>query len=254
MENIGSALRQARLEKNISLEEIEKSTKIRRVYLEALENEDWNVIPGNVYLKGFLRSYVRYLGLNEEEYLTAIKMVTTPTPETEPIPDKIELPGRPKKRNAIIFGFIAVLILFISQYVYQQVLNPPNSERNVPINQSGEQITPEVPDENDDDANQGKEEIDEEISQIDLVIKVVKNRCWMEIKSDGKVLYEGTLRQGEEMSFLGLTNVYFRLGNAGDTEVYMNQSLIPSLGIGGDVVNKEYIIENNEIIEVALQQ
>jgi hypothetical protein len=145
--------------------------------------------------------------------------------------------------------------LFVSQYIYQQVLNPPNIEKNAPIEENSEQTTPEpLIGENDTATNQEIDEQKKEINEIDLLIKVVENRCWMEIKSDGKVLYEGTLSKGEEMSFRGLENVSFILGNAGDTEIYMNELLLPRLGLNGDVVNKKYTIENNEIIEVALHQ
>ncbi|HCJ78887.1 MAG TPA: DUF4115 domain-containing protein, partial [Desulfotomaculum sp.] len=64
---IGHVLKRTRVEKNLSLAQAEEETKIRQKYLVALENENFNVIPGRVYVKGFLRNYARYLGLNAEE-------------------------------------------------------------------------------------------------------------------------------------------------------------------------------------------
>lgn len=253
MENIGETLRQARLERNISLEEVEKNTRIRKLYLEAIENEDWDVIPGTVYLRGFLRTYAKYLCLDENEFLTALSKVITPHYETGALPEKIELPGRPKQKSAVFLGIIAIIILFASQYVYKHYFNSPSTDVNLPPQESRINI-PEVIHENPDSANQPSEtEALKEESKLELInlnIKVVQNKCWMEIKSEGRLLYEGTLRKGEEKSFPDLKEVSFKLGNAGDTEVYINQVLLPGLGKSGEVVYKEFFIVNNEIQEI----
>lgn len=253
MENIGNTLKQARLEKNISLEEIEKNTRIRKLYLEAIENEDWDVIPGTVYLRGFLRSYIKYLGLDEKEFLTGLSKVITPHNETGALPEKIELPGRPKQKNAVFLGIIAIIILFASQFVYSHYLNSLGTGVNLPPQESRIN-TPEATPENQDSVSQPSEtdvtEEENKLESMDLNIKVVQNKCWMEIKSEGKLLYEGTLKKGEEKSFLDLKNVSFRLGNAGDTEVYINNELLPGLGKSGEVVYKEFSVIDNEIQEV----
>jgi len=64
MKDIGRRLRARREELGLSLEEVQAETKIRRKYLEALEAGDESRIPGAVYLKGFLRSYANFLGLD----------------------------------------------------------------------------------------------------------------------------------------------------------------------------------------------
>lgn len=61
---IGRRLREARLAKGISLAEVEEQTKIRRRYLEAIEAGAETVLPGDVYTKGFIRSYANFLGLD----------------------------------------------------------------------------------------------------------------------------------------------------------------------------------------------
>lgn len=252
MENIGDSLRQARIERNISLEEVEKNTKIRKVYLEALENEKWNVIPGAVYTRGFLRTYAKYLGLDEKEYLTGLSYVFAPQNETATLPEKIELPGRPKRKNAVFLGIIAILILFASQYLYTHFLNPPaeiNQPRQESANNSG--IIQESPNPKDSplETQPSKEEV--LLTSFALNIQVLQNKCWMEIRSDGILLYEGTLRKGEEKTFADLKHVSFRLGNAGDTVVSINENILPDLGKSGEVVYKEYALVNNEVTEVA---
>jgi hypothetical protein len=64
MADIGSTLREARMRSHIDISEVETATKIRAKYLRALENEEWDLLPGPVYIKSFLRTYGDYLGLD----------------------------------------------------------------------------------------------------------------------------------------------------------------------------------------------
>jgi cytoskeletal protein RodZ len=61
---IGSTLREARMRARIDITEVETRTKIRAKYLRALENEEWDLLPGPVYAKSFLRTYGDFLGLD----------------------------------------------------------------------------------------------------------------------------------------------------------------------------------------------
>jgi cytoskeletal protein RodZ len=64
MADIGSTLREARMRARIDISEVEVGTKIRAKYLRALENEEWDLLPGPVYVKSFLKTYGDYLGLD----------------------------------------------------------------------------------------------------------------------------------------------------------------------------------------------
>src|SRR4051794_26438651 len=64
MADIGSTLREARMRARIDITEVETATKIRAKYLRALENEEWDLLPGPVYIRSFLRTYGDYLGLD----------------------------------------------------------------------------------------------------------------------------------------------------------------------------------------------
>jgi hypothetical protein len=74
---IGPTLRDARGRRELSLEEIEADTKIRLRYLRAMENEEWDVLPGGAYSRAFLRTYAAYLGLDgdrlAEDYRQAVE-------------------------------------------------------------------------------------------------------------------------------------------------------------------------------------
>ena len=69
MFEIGNSLRAARERKELSYAEIEQATKIRSRYIRALEEEDFTVLPSDTYIRGFLRTYADYLGLDGEVYV-----------------------------------------------------------------------------------------------------------------------------------------------------------------------------------------
>src|SRR3954453_5305918 len=72
MPEIGEPLREARMRRRIDMTEVETATKIRGKYLRALENEEWDLLPGPTFVKSFLRTYAEYLELDArllvEEY------------------------------------------------------------------------------------------------------------------------------------------------------------------------------------------
>ena len=69
MEQIGARLREARMRGKIDINQVESDTKIRAKYLRAMENEEWSLLPGEIYAKTFLRTYADYLGLDSREVL-----------------------------------------------------------------------------------------------------------------------------------------------------------------------------------------
>jgi cytoskeleton protein RodZ len=67
MDEIGARLREARMRAKIDINEVESRTKIRAKYLRAMENEEWDLLPGEVYVRSFLRTYGDFLGLDSRE-------------------------------------------------------------------------------------------------------------------------------------------------------------------------------------------
>jgi cytoskeleton protein RodZ len=73
MAEIGSTLREARMRARIDISEVETGTKIRAKYLRALENEEWDLLPGPVYVRSFLKTYGDYLGLDSRLLIDEFK-------------------------------------------------------------------------------------------------------------------------------------------------------------------------------------
>jgi cytoskeleton protein RodZ len=74
MPDIGATLREARMRQRIDISEIESETKIRAKYLRALENEEWDLLPGPTYVKSFLRTYAEALGLDGKLLIEEYKL------------------------------------------------------------------------------------------------------------------------------------------------------------------------------------
>ena len=69
MFQIGDSLREARTRRGYSAADVHKAIRIRERYLTALEEERWDMLPGEAYTKGFLRTYAEHLGLNSQLYI-----------------------------------------------------------------------------------------------------------------------------------------------------------------------------------------
>jgi len=73
MAEIGARLREARMRAKIDINDVEVATKIRAKYLRAIENEEWDLLPGEVYVKSFLRTYGEFLGLDTRQLIDDFK-------------------------------------------------------------------------------------------------------------------------------------------------------------------------------------
>jgi cytoskeleton protein RodZ len=97
MPDIGATLQEARMRARIDISEVEAATKIRAKYLRAIENEEWDMLPGPTFVKSFLRTYADYLGIDGRMLVDEYKL------RHEPLPDQAELqalgpPRAPSRR------------------------------------------------------------------------------------------------------------------------------------------------------------
>lgn len=83
--SLGQLLREVRQRRALSLGEVERDTRINRDYLEALEQERYELLPAPVYTRGFVRAYARHLGLDEEAALSLLPAELPSPPGLEPI-------------------------------------------------------------------------------------------------------------------------------------------------------------------------
>lgn len=72
---LGEKLRQAREERGITLSEVAEQTRISSLYLESIENDDYRILPGGIFNKGFVKSYAKYVGVDEQEALLDYSLI-----------------------------------------------------------------------------------------------------------------------------------------------------------------------------------
>jgi cytoskeleton protein RodZ len=113
MPDIGTTLREARMRARIDISEIEAETKIRAKYLRALENEEWDLLPGPTYVKSFLRTYADALGLDGKLLIEEYKLRHERLSDVELQP--IAPPGRRERarrpRAAIPRGWLVAAVV-----------------------------------------------------------------------------------------------------------------------------------------------
>jgi cytoskeletal protein RodZ len=122
---IGYSLREARERQRLGYPEIELATKIRAKYIRALEEEDFDAIPGDAYTRGFLRTYAEYLGLDGDVYVDeyASRFLTSWRDELPPRRERhrIRTRQRPIERRAVLLvlaGIVVVTALVFAAWRY----------------------------------------------------------------------------------------------------------------------------------------
>lgn len=118
MADIGSTLREARMRRSMDITDLEAQTKIRAKYLRALENEEWELLPGPAYVKTFLRTYAETLGLDSrmlvEEYKSRFENLSDI--ERQPIAPTRATTGRYARKptappRGLVVGVVVVALL-----------------------------------------------------------------------------------------------------------------------------------------------
>jgi cytoskeleton protein RodZ len=226
---IGNSLREARLRQGFELPRVEADTKIRAKYLRALEEERFEVLPGETYVKGFLRTYSEYLGLDGQLYVDEFN--SRFTREEEPI-----APQRPRRKarsrgvesNFVIValaGIIAVTILVVVAWKFGSTGTStstdviPNASPTTTKADAGETPPPaSAPATN--------------ARKVKLVLSASNGDCWLQVRSrsaTGKLLYEGTLQSGQTQRFVDAKRLWIQLGNPASVNAKLNGKRVRNL-------------------------
>jgi cytoskeletal protein RodZ len=112
METVGNYLRRHRESKRMSIEEVSRATRVPTSSVERIEGDRFDELPGEVFVRGFLKSYARAVGVTPEDVLaryTASRRVAWVTPL--PIASPMARPAR-GRRFGVAIAFVLLLILF----------------------------------------------------------------------------------------------------------------------------------------------
>lgn len=243
----GEDLRIRREELGYSLQEVEDETKIRRLYLEALENENFSILPPKIYSVGFVKNYARFLHMDTLEVIEQFKELaySNEASENEPFA-YASYAGKPLLPQWLtatnVFAAAAFLILaiwignylvgyFAGQNIVEEPTKPPITQPSKPDPTPGIQV-PE--DTEDDDAITVPE-------KVKLAV-TAKQNCWVRVIIDGENNFTGTIRAGEEKIFIGEKSVNIRAGNAGGIDIVFNGEKIGTFGDIGQVKEQEFTL------------
>jgi transcriptional regulator with XRE-family HTH domain len=206
---IGRALRTARLRQGKTLEEASRDTRVRSEYLEALEREEFDRLRGDVYVRGFLRSYARYLGLSADKVISAYeRLYRSSLPAPAPVEqapgvgptEAVILTGGNRRPSwllaavstAVVLTTAAAIGLFSAR---NSVPPPATSPEPPPIAQGGRTVQ----------------------------VGVVANRpITVQVRIDGGEMATERLEEGEALSFEGQESVEIRVPNGAAIQLEVN--------------------------------
>ena len=276
-EKIGGILRDAREAANATLDDISALLKIRSDHLQALENDDFERLPGSVYAIGFIRTYATHLGLNAGELIERYKAAVAvphledqgPNPQTEIEP----ISGALK----ISIGVAAVFVVYILWLIAGGAGDDGNNSRlvetaaparEVPIEGSPEAPAAQPPADQtvaaprapqapiaaapaDTASVNTADSVAVEVNEISpLGSQAAENatveiraarRTWMRIESnEGRVLFSSIIRKGE--GFTLADNAYtLATRDAGTLEFFVNDVSVGSVGRRGQILTARKI-------------
>jgi cytoskeleton protein RodZ len=252
----GDKLRREREMRGITLAEIAESTKISTRHLKALEDDQFELLPGGVFNRGFVRAYARFLGINEEQTVADYVAASN---EQEPRADKFPLeihekednspPLNPKRSVLPVVLALVALILLVGGWAYWVKYKSSRSEtRNRPSvsppTQSLTETTPSAPSATqaqpaktaepqltDVAAKAGGSESQDQSNSISIVIKA-KQDSWVSVAADDEVLWEGVLYANTERTIQAKSGkeLVLKTGNAAGIEVSYNGKPLGVLG------------------------
>lgn len=215
--SFGNWLRRQRELREITLREIADSSKISLRYLEALEEERFDVLPAPVFAKGFLRQYAKYVGLNPDEvvnhYLWA-RQAKEPPQEEEP-EEREYRPAVWRQALLVTLG-ILLLIALVAFLAFQverrrgrtgEAMPPPMA---APVVESPPPVEPIL-------QSPGAEEEAPVRVTLDF-----RQQCWVEAVVDGTRQLAEIRVQGESVQLDAQESVVLKLGNAAGVEVSVN--------------------------------
>jgi cytoskeleton protein RodZ len=246
MPALGEGFRSAREARGLTLSDVAEQIHIRSVYLNAIETEDWSSIGAPVYVRGFLRTYARFLGLDAEAAVAHFNEVVPPERAAAPTAAAEREGGRlsPWAIGGVLVALLLVAFVAVEfiMYVQQghggadvaQATAPPQ-----PAASASGSLAATAP-----DAAASPTPLPTPtatpLPQHQLAIQVTAP-SWVRVTVDGATVVQGILPAGSTKTVRGhVADV--RIGNAGGVRLVVDGRTLPPLGKSGDVVEQRYTL------------
>lgn len=229
---IGTSLRDARIRQGFDLADAEAATKIRGKYLQALEEEQFGVLPAETYVKGFLYSYAEYLGLDGQLYVDEFNSrYAGPDDEVAPRPRRRHAPSRAHSRvesRMVLAALVAIAAL--SALVVAAWKTGDGEPTTIPNLATGPAATTVG---TRGEAATGPDRTRPaalSITAVDGPSALTINK----MSASGELVYTGTLEQGKSLSFTW-RQFWIQAATPGNLRMRVNGALV-QLGSGSQPV------------------
>ncbi|MEI6727076.1 MAG: RodZ domain-containing protein, partial [Actinomycetes bacterium] len=235
--------------RNLTLQQVEEDTKIRVKYVQAMENEDWDVMPGVTYVKGFLRTYASYLGLDPDVIIDEFRSrgMSPAAEHHEPFSGSSVI-GKPRShrgRNTIVI--VAVICLLVLGVIY--VLGMRSNKTDEPGTRPGALGISSASPKASTSPKPSSSTSAVPAWQKNLVkLTAAKGDCWMEVRRDsstGIVLFSGTVKKGDHQKFTGKV-LWISFGNPAVVQLEVQGKKVKVTGDVGPwpvIVNKGHVTQ-----------
>lgn len=243
MSELGQRLKERREALGLTIEDVAKETRIKPKFIEALEKGDYNLLPGDIFARGFIRNYASFLGLDPEEMLKLYSEERGRSPAPEAAPTGTEFPlERPSAwpiRNFAGFLlplFIIILIVLVGGFAYAKYrpsLAPLPTPTLSPTPTLTATLTPSPT------PTWTPSPSPTPTPLLITLTLVGLEKSWLEIKVNESLVFTGFLNPGEEQTWSGET-IFVKCGNAGGVKAIVNGEDIGILGRAGEVLNLEW--------------
>lgn len=257
---IGETLRAARRQQGVALADAAAETRVRETYLAALEEEDFNALGGDVYVKGFLRSYARFLRLDPEPLIASYRAkYERPADDITPLAAQSMSPMTGERRPAVVIAagaavLVLVLLAVIGIVGGRDDTDPaevtgapdpvPASALPSPFvdpTAVAEPAPTDAASEQDDPSDDPTEVISGDT--LEVTLDLTGGDSWMRVIVDGQKQVEEVRAEGEHLVFSAEREITLRIGNAGAVEVTVNGQERGTLGGESQVVDKTFTLE-----------
>ena len=225
MFEIGNSLREARLRQGLEIPRIEAETKIRGKYLRALEEEQFEVLPGDTYVKGFLRTYADYLGLDGQLYLDEYSSRFAASEEIPFAQSTSTQPRRGQRRrmesNLVVVALAAIVAITVLVVVGLSGLGSDSGDDTPPPGATTEPTTTSAAS-GATTTGAGDEAAG---PKARLVVTAARGPSFLEVRNggaNGKLVWEGTLEQGQTQRFLKYRRLWIDLDEPQNLNVKLN--------------------------------
>ncbi len=246
MTPIGMELKRERELRGITLQEISDATKINIRYLRDLEEDRLENLPGSFFIKGIIRSFAKYIGLDENTILNSYYESELHREQSQEQEEKKEeefqktqytLPIKVKRILYSISLFLALMAVLTLIYILVYQKPQGKQVEETPSTQTIQETEPVSPPET---------AILEEEKELILDLFFVME-TWIQIYADGELIVNGLKLEGEKVQVIAKEELLIHTGNAGGFSVTLNNQTGIPFGKSGEVVRDTRItLENME--------